>query len=210
VFVAGNRFKKAEEALRRAIGEDRTNTWSWTLLGVLLRLEDRVGESEDALREAVRTDEQNAHAEHALASLLFKIDGDLAEAELLASEAASSKDSIPSMSQTLAQILARQGKWPLAEEAAKRFLKAWSDQVPKVFWSDVVAFFREAVAAERAKEAIALLDSVNLGERWRPLKEALEVIARQSPEYLRRVAPEVREPAEALVEELTGEAPGAR
>ena len=47
------------------------------------------------------------------------------------------------------------------------------------------------------EDAVAWLDATGLGERNRPLREAL-VAAVRGEDYLRKVAPEVREAAESL------------
>jgi hypothetical protein len=46
---------------------------------------------------------------------------------------------------------------------------------------------------------VALLDETDYGERWRPLREALQAIAEDDSSYLLRVAPEIRRPAEEIV-----------
>ena len=54
----------------------------------------------------------------------------------------------------------------------------------------------------RSNETVQLLDELQLGERWLPLREALAAIAAGTRKYLRRVAPEVRHPAEQLILQL--------
>lgn len=97
--------------------------------------------------------------------------------------------------------LTRSGAWTEAEDAVRTFLASWADGVP-AGWPAVTHFFREAVAAGRVREVVKLLDQRGLGERWRPLREALQALAEGNPAHLRRVAPEVREPAEALLAQL--------
>jgi hypothetical protein len=50
-----------------------------------------------------------------------------------------------------------------------------------------------------------LLDETDYGERWRPLREALQAIAEDDSSYLLRVAPEIRQPAEEIVAMLLPE-----
>ena len=66
-----------------------------------------------------------------------------------------------------------------------------------------VAINRMAVRTGHARDAAELLREIGLSDRWRPLFEALLVIAEgRSSNRLLRVAPEVRRPAEQLVKEL--------
>jgi hypothetical protein len=69
-------------------------------------------------------------------------------------------------------------------------------------WSSILALFREAARAGHAADAVALLDDLALTDRYRPLREALAAIAAGTQAYLRRVAPEIRHPAERLIDEL--------
>lgn len=69
-------------------------------------------------------------------------------------------------------------------------------------WSSILAFFREAARTGHAEGAVALLDDLALTDRYRPLREALAAIAAGTRAYLRRVAPEIRHPAERLIDEL--------
>ena len=66
-------------------------------------------------------------------------------------------------------------------------------------------FFRDAVASGHAEDAVGLLDETDYGERWRPLREALQAIAEDDSSYLLRVAPEIRQPAEEIVATLLPE-----
>jgi hypothetical protein len=107
---------------------------------------------------------------------------------------------------TLATILIRRERWEDAAVQARRFLAAGSEAFPTEIWDDTITFFREAVAAQRAGEAVALLDELGLGDRWLPLREALAAADAGTPKYLRRVAPEVRRPAEEILAMLQPEA----
>jgi hypothetical protein len=72
-------------------------------------------------------------------------------------------------------------------------------------WPDIIRFFRDAVASGHAEDAVGLLDETDYGERWRPLREALQAIAEDDSSYLLRVAPEIRQPAEEIVAMLLPE-----
>ena len=91
----------------------------------------------------------------------------------------------------------------LEEEAlARRFITEGDDGLHARCWPEVVIFFREAVRTGHAPEALQLLDETGQGERWRPLREAVAAVAAGDPEQLLAVAPEVRVPASAILEEL--------
>jgi hypothetical protein len=62
--------------------------------------------------------------------------------------------------------------------------------------------FREAVSAGKARAAADLLDRLGMADRWQPLREALEVVAIGRRDYLKRLAPEIRRPAEKILEQL--------
>jgi hypothetical protein len=66
-------------------------------------------------------------------------------------------------------------------------------------WPDIIRFFHDAVASGHAYDVVALLDETEYGERWRPLREALQAIAEDDSSHLLRVAPEIRRPAEEIV-----------
>ena len=69
-------------------------------------------------------------------------------------------------------------------------------------WPAILELFREAARTGHAADAVALLDELALTDRYRPLREALAAIAAGTRAYLRRVAPEIRHPAERLIDEL--------
>lgn len=65
---------------------------------------------------------------------------------------------------------------------------------------------RRAVQYGKAEEALEDFREAGAAERWRPLREALEAAARGSESYLRRVAPEIRQPARKIFRALTEDA----
>ncbi|MCK5924367.1 MAG: hypothetical protein KAG10_00585, partial [Methylococcales bacterium] len=67
---------------------------------------------------------------------------------------------------------------------------------------NIVLLFHEIVAIDQTAEALQILDETGAGERWRPLREALMVIVSGNERYLNSVAPEVREPAQAILKQL--------
>lgn len=85
---------------------------------------------------------------------------------------------------------------------SRRFISEGGEDFHSRCWADIVLFFREAVRTGHAPEALQLLDETGQGERWRPLREAVAAVAAGDPELLLAVAPEVRVPASAILDEL--------
>jgi tetratricopeptide (TPR) repeat protein len=200
------RFAEAEDAYRQAIARNPQDAGPWNNLGNLLwqRL-GRFAEAEDAYRQAIARDPQDAAPWSGLAWMRFQQRMDMEAAEQEAREAVRLAPNTLDCSHTLACILARRGNWREAVVEARRFLggePAWLERI----WEAVVVFVREAVgipdageAAVRAGALIEILGEADLGERWRPLKIALQAVAEQSEATLRRVAPEFRTPATELL-----------
>jgi hypothetical protein len=65
--------------------------------------------------------------------------------------------------------------------------------------------FRIAIQTGHLNEVIELIEQTGADERWRPLYEALRAIHARSRQHLRRVAPEVRNVAGAILTELAPE-----
>jgi hypothetical protein len=101
-----------------------------------------------------------------------------------------------------AEDFARHGNWAEATALARGLLLEESLGRRREGWPDILAFFRMAAQTSHAADAVALLDDLALTDRYRPLREALAAIAAGTRAYLRRVAPEIRQPAERLIDEL--------
>lgn len=69
-------------------------------------------------------------------------------------------------------------------------------------WAELLPLIQEAARAGRAAVVRDLLDTTEAAERWRPLREALAAAAEGSADYLRLVAPEVRKPAQEILQRL--------
>lgn len=141
-------------------------------------------------------------AESGLANTFYGNRINLGESEQLAREAAS-LDERPEAACTLAASLVSRDKWNEAAPHALQFLSGGGDFLQNSF-EDVLLFFQETVVAGRAADAGALLDEANLNERWLPLREAIETVARGDRTYLRNLPPEVRKPTEDLLDRLVG------
>lgn len=107
--------------------------------------------------------------------------------------------------QTVIKLLVSTGSWEEALPFLRRFLEGGDEGLHERIWNDTINLFREAVQAGRAADAQALLDDTTAGQRWRPLREALAAVVAGSPEHLNAVAPEVCEPAQKILAQLTGD-----
>jgi hypothetical protein len=74
-------------------------------------------------------------------------------------------------------------------------LEAAAASPPTACWSDCRPSVRSMVAAGQAEQALDALERTGLGQRWRPVREALRACVAGSDDHLLDVAPEVRAPA---------------
>jgi tetratricopeptide (TPR) repeat protein len=200
------RLEEAEEAYRRAIELDPTFAFYWDNLGNLLQHHlARLEEAEEAYRKAIELEPTYAYFWSSLAWLRYtrgKVDE---ETESAACKAVELDPTDLDSAHTLATILAYRDNWPEAEPLARRFLIEGSPEFHQTTWPDLLLFFREAARTGHAPDAVRMLDDLGFGERWRPLREALAAISAGTRAYLRRIAPEVRQPAEQLLLDLGAE-----
>jgi len=95
----------------------------------------------------------------------------------------------------LAGLLAINGEWARARALFEKLATSETEQ------PDIRAF-GAAVSAGHRSDVIALLEQTGADERWRRLYEALRAVQAGSAQYLRRVAPEIRPVAEAILNAL--------
>lgn len=92
--------------------------------------------------------------------------------------------------------------WPEAD-AYETLTATWRRPLSMSYFVALRAVVSNAVAA-----ALAALDATpDLSDRWRPLREALAAIDAGTRAYLTRVAPEIREPADQIIDRLAPELP---
>ncbi len=95
----------------------------------------------------------------------------------------------------LAQSLTLSSKWheasPLLEQLARG-----DSEFPSM------GLFRAIVETGQIADAVAILERTGADQRWRPLYEALRAAGAGSPDYLNRVAPEVRTVAMEILREI--------
>jgi Flp pilus assembly protein TadD len=199
------REAQAEDAFRRAISLEPNSPQAWAMLGTLIEKQPgREFEAVDAYQQATVLDPGCAPWWNGLAWNLYRAGkGDTVGAEDAARKAVANHS--PESSHTLATILVSRRKWLEATEYARKFIVDGTEEFYERQWPEIVAFFRECVKSGYTRESIELLAELDLAERWRPLREALAAIAEGTRDYLRRVAPEVRDPAEKILDKLIPE-----
>ncbi|MBL8190337.1 MAG: tetratricopeptide repeat protein [Acidobacteria bacterium] len=194
------RFEEAEEEYRKAIELAPNEAIYWDNLGDLLAdYLHRNEEAEEAFRKAMEIAPEEAERHNSLAWRLYLRNKELGEAEVHSRRAVELEPDELNCAHTHACVLAKRGKWEEALPFARKFIQEGDDEYHESIWPEIVMFFRDAVATNHTENAVALLDETEYGERWRPLREALQAIAEDDSTYLLRVAPEVRQPAEEIV-----------
>jgi hypothetical protein len=105
-----------------------------------------------------------------------------------------------------AAALARAGEW---EQAVVLSLPALRDAIEgnRARFEGTVAFLAEAVRGGRASEAASLLERLGAAERWQPMYAALRAARDGKDCTFPLLAPEVRVPAERLLERMTKTSP---
>jgi hypothetical protein len=83
---------------------------------------------------------------------------------------------------------------------ASRLLGVADASFLETTWPDIELLFRQIAMSGHAAEGRDLLDESGLGERWRPVREAMAAVAEGTWRYLLTLAAEVREPTRILLE----------
>ena len=69
-------------------------------------------------------------------------------------------------------------------------------------------FFAAAVKSERVRDCLEAIDKKEWKDAWRPIYEALRAVEEGSAQYLKRVAVEIRYPAEKILRRIAPRLPG--
>lgn len=198
ILGATGRHVEAENACRKALDLNPGAPGLWINLGASLKDLNRISEAEEAYRKALNLAPDSSWMKRELAWVLLLNAGDFEAAGKLAREIQDDEQAAGIIS----TVLARKGDWISAAAEARRFITAVMEKDSHGKWPRTLAFFQEAARAGKAREVVDILEETGAAERWRPLREALEAIARGSESYLRRVAPEIRPAARELFKRL--------
>ena len=190
-------------AYRKQIEVKPDHEWAWNGLGIALAKQGDIDGAIAAYRKQIEIKPNHQVAMNSLAWLYYEQQQNQDEAVALARKAVELDPKDLNARHTLATLLISVGNWEEARNHASAFLQqaetGWLESV----WDDLLAFFREAVWHQHAAESAQLIEETGNIERLRPLHVALKAIA-EGPDQLVRVAPEVRQPAEALIKQLSG------
>ncbi len=205
-LLGGSPVMSLEEKLR--IAEKLENCQEGEFIAIKKEMEQKKREVFNAIRSEKTLDQLYEAVSRGLMERLDDIDGARVAAEALEDArdlvvvaiAARFDNTFKDCKLLYATILTHNGKWPEAEAQMQLLLAESDDSTMEM--EMMLDFFREAHQTGHAADAVGLLDKTGAGERWRPLREALKALAENNPRYLKRVAPEVRKPAERLLEKL--------
>jgi Tfp pilus assembly protein PilF len=107
-----------------------------------------------------------------------------------------------------AVALAQLADFPRASVALEDALVG--DPIELLTWGRraLETFFAAAVKNGRVRECLHVIDKKEWFDAWRPIYEALKSVDEGSGDYLKRVAVEIREPAQAILRRIAPEIPG--
>jgi Flp pilus assembly protein TadD len=187
------RSKEAEEAYRQAIQLDPNNALQWRNLGRLLHWRF-TGRDREAAEAYLRAGEFSTDAWRPDWFVRAAERADIATMVGLLQRAMKLAPENVEIQFLLVRAYTLSDKWyaayPVLEQAVA---KDESFSIPA---------FRDAVKTGHLADVLKIFEKTGAHERWRPLYEALQAVKAGSRDYLRRIAPEVREPALTILKEL--------
>ncbi|WP_419601375.1 tetratricopeptide repeat protein, partial [Thiolapillus sp.] len=192
---------EAINALRQQIKVNPNHEEAWYNLGGALGKQGDLDGAINAYRQGMRHPLIKGQCHNALAWLYYEQQQNLDEAVELARTAVELDPEAPDARHTLATLLISSGNWAEAQIEATAFLQLGEPDWLETGWEDLLRFFLEAVRHNRATESVRLLEDTKSTERLRPLYVALKTLA-EGPDQLTQVAPEVRQPAQALIKQF--------
>ena len=199
LLVRLGRYKEAEQACQKAIELYPEHPAALTNIATVFHILGRNEEAEVAYRKAAQLMPHWPFVKRELAWVLILHRRSFEEAEQLARSISGSDNEADGI---LATVLVHKGDWNGAADHARRYFSEAINRDLKGTWQRTLVFFGEAVRANKTREAAEILEETGAAERWRPLREALEALARGNESYLRRVAPEIRQPAREILSYL--------
>jgi DNA-binding transcriptional ArsR family regulator len=173
--------RQTEDALR-ALGSEpdfEENEILWLNLVLVLWARDRNAEAKQACQRLARLDPQMCFA------LVVKL------AEMAFDRAPND----PELQSNLAMALIAADKWDKSKPILETLASGESASVSP-------ALLQIILLTGHVGDAIEIFERTGAHERWRPAYEALKAVQAGTPDYLRRVAPEVREVAMEILREI--------
>jgi tetratricopeptide (TPR) repeat protein len=185
--------------------ESHQSATLWNSFGTFLQLDPgNFQEAENAFRQALALNPDNAEYHNNLARLLLQREENLAEAVSLAERAVLLDPKNFHALYTLLGLLLGTDRIADFETHLRRYLEEGNDDFHKSFWNNTLGLLKQTLhkGGEWELLLLALFDSGKVGQRWRPLREALMAAAGGNPSYLNGIAPEIREPASNILSAL--------
>jgi len=195
-------YAQAADALQRALNIDPGDGFSWAQLAVLeiLHLHHR-SEGEQALQHALQLAPSDGNVRRLVATLQLE----LGRSDLALEHAQAAADLAPdnlAVALTLATALVATGHIDQAEAPMKRVLVDGDDDLHTTHWDLILRFFAIVAHKGHAGTAREWLDRWQVGERWLPLRTALQVLAVDDEDVLFSVAPEVAQASRQVLTQL--------
>lgn len=203
------RYKEAEHAYRKGIELDKSNEWLWFGLGNLLQDHlELYSEAEEAYSTALKLDPDMLAARTGLAILALRL-GDTQKAHdfLKEMKIGGNEDLII---YDLLKILVelRQDNWGVASEYFRNVFIHFGQNLPPIFWNDVLRIFAWAIACRQGEKMLVLLDEMGARERFWPLVAGFEAALADDAELLLNTAPEARGAAQRIFESIRHQCEG--
>lgn len=177
----------------------------WNSFGTFLYHEPKYfSEAENAFRQALFLNPDNTEYHNNLARLLSMREDRLAEAVSLAERAVLLDNKNFHAVYTLLGLLLKTDEKTAFETNLRQYLEEGNDDFHQSYWTNTLNLLKQALHKGKEWEQLllTLFDSGKVGQRWRPLREALIAVCSDNPLYLNGIAPEIREPASNILAAL--------
>ncbi len=200
------RYDEAERAYRKAIKLDSGHPAPWNNLGNLLQEHlHRYKEAEEAYRKAIELDDKYASPWNGLGNLLTYNLHRYKEAEKAYRKGLEVDSTFSFLNFNFAVFLLDRERNYESIVYIQRFVENATPEFIERYWRNVLEVCKKCAEKGIALEVAKIVGKSGMDEKWAPLREALYSIGEKDENRLKRMAPEMRKPAEQLVEEI---APG--
>ncbi len=193
------RYEEVEQAYRTVIEVAPNDAYAWWRLALLLESHStRYGEAGRAYLQSLGLDPEDSPVFLLrVCERLADSGEDLAVAEELVAGAHQLRPNDPHIALVAAGICMLRDSY---RTGAEHFLRAAADE--SIASPPSLLPFRAAVRMGRIDDVLALMHETGTDQRWRPVYEALQAARAGTPDYLRRIAPEVRTPAAKILKSI--------
>ncbi len=171
------RYTEAETAYWTAIELDPQYIAPWNQKAYLLKNHfKQFDEAEKAYKKTIELDPRNPAMYNNFAWFLYQHGGRIDDAVALSERACELDLNDLYSIHTRATLLVKRGDWEEAVPFIRRVVQQEYPVPERTLSRAGLILFREIVEAERAPDAVALLDDLNAADPWSTIRRALEVI----------------------------------